>query len=188
MMKKARSRKRKLKVGIPRGLLFYQFEAMWTTFFETLGAEVVISPETTKKIKEDGLKSTLDADCYSAKLFYGHVEAIKDEVDYFFVPRFASRKKREVGCPKFIALADILEHTKENMPPIIGPYYSTSREKHGVLKFLQLVYQIGFLFTKNPFRIFRAMKKGLSKKDEERLRKKFAKMKEPRLCRGCIIF
>ncbi|MHA1126930.1 MAG: acyl-CoA dehydratase activase-related protein [Candidatus Heimdallarchaeota archaeon] len=161
MQKKARSGKRKLRVGIPRGLLFYKFEAMWTTFFETLGAEVVISPETTKKMKEVGLKSTLDDDCYSAKLFYGHVEAIKDKVDYFFVPRFASRKKREVGCPKFIALADILEHTKENMPPIIGPYYSTSREKHGVLKFLQLVYQIGFLFTKNPFRIFRAMIKGL---------------------------
>jgi len=161
MRNKIGARKKKLRVGIPRGLLFYKFEAMWTTFFETLGAEVVISPETTKKMKEDGLKSTLDDDCYSAKLFYGHVDAIKDKVDYFFVPRFASRNKREVGCPKFIALADILEHTKENMPPIIGPYYSTSRERHGVLRLLRIVYQIGFKFTKNPIRILRATIKAL---------------------------
>ena len=134
---------------------------MWTTFFETLGAEVVVSGETTKKMKEDGLKATLDDDCYSAKLYYGHAKAIKDDVDFIFAPRFASRKKREVGCPKFIALADILEHTMENMPPVIGPYYSSSRERHGPIKFLQLVYQIGFKFTKNPFRIFRAMIKGL---------------------------
>ena len=144
------------KVGIPRALLYYKFKAMWTTFFESLGAKVVISSETTKTMKEVGIKSTLDDDCYSSKLFYGHVEDLKDKVDYLFVPRFASRKKREVGCPKFIALADILQATKKDLPPIIGPYYSTSREKHGFFRLVRIIFDIGFKFTKNPFKIISA--------------------------------
>lgn len=161
MSKKSPAQKKKKRVGIPRALLFYKFEAMWTTFFEKLGAEVVVSPPTTKQMKTDGLLSTLDDDCYSAKLYYGHIHALKDKVDYLFVPRFASRKKKEVGCPKFIVLADILKATFEDLPPIFGPYYSTSRERHGVLRFLGIVFQIGFHFTKNPFKILNATRKGL---------------------------
>ncbi|MBN1330887.1 MAG: hypothetical protein JXA54_15555 [Candidatus Heimdallarchaeota archaeon] len=153
--------KKKKRVGIPRALLYYKFGAMWTTFFEKLGAEVIVSPPTTKQMKNDGINSTLDDDCYSTKLFYGHVHALKDKVDYLFVPRFASRKKREVGCPKFIALADIINATIVDSPPVIGPYYSTSREKHGKLRLLKIVFQIGFLFTKNPFRILHATVKAL---------------------------
>ena len=169
-MSKIKSQKRKKRVGIPRALLFYKFEAMWTTFFEKLGAEVVVSPSTTRQMKTDGLKSTLDDDCYSTKLYYGHVHALKDKVDYIFAPRFASRKKREVGCPKFIALADILEATIEDLPPVLGPYYATSREKHGILRLLRIVFEIGFHFTKNPFRILNATVKAL-KADKDYLKK-----------------
>ena len=169
-MSSVKSKKGKKRVGIPRALLFYKFEAMWTTFFEKLGAEVVFSPPTTKQMRTDGLQSTLDDDCYSTKLYYGHVHALKDKVDYLFVPRFASRKKREVGCPKFIALADIIEATIEDHPPVIGPYFSTSRERHGVFRLLRIVFDIGFLFTKNPFKILNATIKAL-KADKEYLKK-----------------
>ncbi|GAH86410.1 unnamed protein product, partial [marine sediment metagenome] len=94
---------------------------------------------------------------YSTKLYHGHVlDLANKELDYLFVPRFASRKKREVGCPKFVALADILKYTKKDLPPIIGPYYSTSREKHGFWRLTKIIFEIGFKFTKNPFRIIRA--------------------------------
>ncbi len=161
MSKRSLAQKKKKRVGIPRALLFFKFEAMWTTFFEKLGAEVVISAPTTKQMKTNGIKSTLDDDCYSAKLFYGHILELQDKVDYLFVPRFASRKKKEVGCPKFIALADIIKATFENAPPVFGPYYSTSREGHGLLRLLKIVFQIGFHFTKNPFKILNATIKGL---------------------------
>ncbi len=42
----------KMKVGIPRGLLFYRFYALWKTFLEELGAEVVISPPTAKALSK----------------------------------------------------------------------------------------------------------------------------------------
>lgn len=153
--KSSRKHKRqKKRVGIPRALLYFYFEEMWTSFFEALGAEVVLSSSTSKITKENGVLETLDDECYSTKLYHGHVlELLEENLDYLFVPRFASRKKREVGCPKFVALADVLQCTKDNLPPIIGPYYSTSREKHGFWRLVKIIFEIGFKFTKNPFRI-----------------------------------
>lgn len=152
-----KSKKRKKRVGFPRGLLYYYFKDMWETFFIKLGAEVVLSSPTTKITKERGVLETLDDECYSTKLYHGHVLELEDkELDYLFVPRFASRKKLEVGCPKFVALADILKYTKKNLPPIIGPYYSTSRENHGFWRLTKIIFDIGFKFTKNPLRIIRA--------------------------------
>ncbi|MHA1447730.1 MAG: acyl-CoA dehydratase activase-related protein, partial [Candidatus Heimdallarchaeaceae archaeon] len=80
----------KKRVGIPRALLYYKFEAMWRTFFEELGAEVIISPETTKTIKDLAVRYAPDEDCYSTKLYFGHALYLKDKVDYFFIPRFGS--------------------------------------------------------------------------------------------------
>ncbi|NHJ33155.1 MAG: hypothetical protein FK732_09845, partial [Asgard group archaeon] len=163
-------RRRKRRVGIPRGLLYYYFDAMWEGFFKALGAEVVLSSQSNKKIKDDGVLETLDDECYSTKLFHGHVLNLADkELDYLFVPRFASRNKQEVGCPKFVALADVLQHTKENLPPIIGPYYSTSREKHGFWRLVRIIFDIGFKFTKNPIRIIYAALKSL--RDHRRSKK-----------------
>ncbi len=39
------------KIGIPRALLYYQYYPMWQAFFEELGAEVVVSPPTTSKLR-----------------------------------------------------------------------------------------------------------------------------------------
>lgn len=36
-----------MRVGIPRALLYYQYYPAWKTFFEEMGAEVVVSPPTT---------------------------------------------------------------------------------------------------------------------------------------------
>ncbi|MGC8777608.1 MAG: acyl-CoA dehydratase activase-related protein, partial [Candidatus Caldatribacteriaceae bacterium] len=44
-----------IKVGIPRGLLFYRFYSLWKTFLEELGLEVVISPPTNKLVVQRGL-------------------------------------------------------------------------------------------------------------------------------------
>ena len=150
-------KKRKKRVGFPRALLYFYFKAMWESFFEVLGAEVVLSSPTNKVTKDRGVLETLDDECYSTKLFHGHVLDLLDkEIDYIFVPRFASRKKREVACPKFVALADVLKYTKNNLPPIIGPHYSTSREKHGFWRLVKIIFEIGFKFTKNPLRIIYA--------------------------------
>jgi predicted nucleotide-binding protein (sugar kinase/HSP70/actin superfamily) len=88
------------RIGIPRALLYYKFADMWETFFERLGAEVMVSPITTKKIKEEALKIAPNEDCYSTKLYFGHVLALEDKVDYLFIPRFGGYRWNCVSCPK----------------------------------------------------------------------------------------
>lgn len=59
----------RLKVGIPRGLLFYRFYAYWTTFLKELGADLVISPPTNKLIIQRGLTYGVDEICFPVKVF-----------------------------------------------------------------------------------------------------------------------
>ena len=149
----------KKKVGIPRALLYYKYEAMWTTFFEELGAEVIISPETNKTIKDLAVRFAPDEDCYSTKLFFGHFLYLKDEVDFFFIPRFGSNHEDNVGCPKFLGLAQVLNSLYPDFPEIIMPYYSKAKANHGKRRLLRLILEIGFKFTWNPLRILRAGKR-----------------------------
>lgn len=145
------------KVGIPRALLYYKFSELWVTFFRVLGSEVVISPPTNKSIKEEAIRIAPNEDCYSTKLYYGHVMFLKDKVDYLFIPRFGSKHKTNSGCPKFIGLSDVLRSMFPDLPEIINPYYSTAKAGHGKFYLFKVAIQIGLKFTKNPIRILHAI-------------------------------
>jgi predicted nucleotide-binding protein (sugar kinase/HSP70/actin superfamily) len=75
-----------IKIGIPRSLFYYRLFPLWESFFEELGAELVVSDITSRKILDDGVKSCVDEACLPVKLFHGHVINIKDKVDYLFIP------------------------------------------------------------------------------------------------------
>ena len=144
------------KVGIPRALLYYKFSELWIKFFEKLGAKVVISPPTNKNIKEESIRLAPNEDCYSTKLYYGHVMYLRDKVDFLFIPRFGSKHKTNSGCPKFIGLSEVLISMFPDLPEIINPYYSTAKAGHGKIHLFKKAFQIGIKFTKNPFRIIHA--------------------------------
>ncbi len=146
----------KKKVGLPRALLYYKFEAMWKTFFEELGTEVIISPATNKTIKDLAVRYAPDEDCYSTKLYFGHAIYLKDKVDYFFIPRFGSDHEVNVGCPKFIGLAEVLTSLFPDFPEIIMPYFSKAKANHGKRRLLRIIFEIGFKFTYNPLKILKA--------------------------------
>jgi len=46
--------KKKIRIGIPRGFLYYRNYILWKTFFEGLGCTLILSPMTNKDIIEDG--------------------------------------------------------------------------------------------------------------------------------------
>jgi len=152
----------KSRVGIPRALLYYKYSVLWTTFFEELGVEVVISPETNKKIKNVSLSSAPDEDCYSTKLYFGHALELIDDVDYLFIPRFGSDHEFNVGCPKFIALAEVLKSMFPELPKIIMPFFSKAKSGHGKRRIIRIIFSIGFKFTLNPLKILRAGKRAFS--------------------------
>jgi len=159
--RKSKSLKHPIRVGLPRALIYYKFSEMWISFFEELGAKVIISPKTTKKIKEDSVRNSPDEDCYSTKLYFGHVMAIKDQVDYLFIPRYGGWKKDLVGCPKFIGLAEVLQSMHPDLPEIIKPHFNRAKGKDKKINLITKAFGVGRKFTKNPFKIIKAIRKAL---------------------------
>ena len=60
---------KKIKVGIPRALLYYRYGVLWKNFFENLGCNVILSPETNREIMELGVNNTIDECCLSYKIY-----------------------------------------------------------------------------------------------------------------------
>jgi len=98
-------------VGIPRALLFHKYAPLWTTFFQSLGCEVIISPQTNRQILEQGIRHAIDENCLAVKIFLGHVQYLLDKVDYVFIPHIECLHPQERMCVKLSGLADIVRNT-----------------------------------------------------------------------------
>jgi predicted nucleotide-binding protein (sugar kinase/HSP70/actin superfamily) len=117
------------RIGIPRALLYYYFYPLWREFFTGLGMQVVVSPETNKRIMDAGVKVTLSEVCLPVKIFFGHVLALADEVDYLFVPRIIKVEPRAYICPKFMGLPDMLRARIPDLPPFLEPAVDMRKEE-----------------------------------------------------------
>lgn len=95
-----------MTIGIPRALFYWKQPHFWEVFFETLGYQIVLSPETNKEIVGEGVKVADPETCFSIKVLYGHLLFLDNKTDLIFLPRM---KKNELGeyCPKFFALPDL---------------------------------------------------------------------------------
>jgi predicted nucleotide-binding protein (sugar kinase/HSP70/actin superfamily) len=115
-------------VGIPKGLLYYKYHPFLITFFRELGAEVVTSEDTNKKILDLGVKYCVDEACLPIKMFHGHVASIKDKCDLMVIPRIMQLNKNEYICPKFCGLPEMVLNSIDNMPLVISdPIYAISK-------------------------------------------------------------
>jgi len=115
-----------MKIGLPKGLLFSKYHVFAATFWEEIGAEIVISPDTNKKILDEGTKYCVDEACLSMKVFHGHVAWLKDQCDAIFVPRIMGIKEKEYICPMFCGLPETLINDIPGLPHLIDtPVYST---------------------------------------------------------------
>jgi predicted nucleotide-binding protein (sugar kinase/HSP70/actin superfamily) len=123
-----------VRIGIPRSLFYFRFIPLWETFFQELGAEVIVSEPTNRGILDDGVKSCVDEACLPVKLFHGHVLNLKDRVDYLFVPRFTSISKKEYICPEFGGLPDMVRHTLKDLPPLIDTEINMRRSESNAAK------------------------------------------------------
>ncbi|MBC8014978.1 MAG: hypothetical protein H7X79_04460 [Sporomusaceae bacterium] len=107
----------KIRIGIPRGLFYYYYGDVWEKFLSELGAEVIVSGETSKKTLNYG--SALDEVCLPVKAYFGHVCEVSPEVDYLFVPRIVSAAKGQYTCPEMIGLSDMLRSNIPHLPKLI---------------------------------------------------------------------
>jgi predicted nucleotide-binding protein (sugar kinase/HSP70/actin superfamily) len=142
-----------IKVGIPRALLYYQYYPMWKTFFDELGAEVVVSPPTTQAILSSGSSRVVADTCLPVKVFCGHVLALIGECDYIFIPAIRSVKTKIYNCSKFLGLPDMTRAVIPESPPILDIDIDINKGKR---ELYQAIYKLGRRFTWNPFKVRKA--------------------------------
>jgi predicted nucleotide-binding protein (sugar kinase/HSP70/actin superfamily) len=93
-------------IGIPRAGRQGYFITLYKTFFEELGFKVVISPETTKEIVDNGVKHSETDFCFAIKIYIGHILWLKDKADYIFIPSMFGL--RPYFCAYHAALPDLI--------------------------------------------------------------------------------
>jgi predicted nucleotide-binding protein (sugar kinase/HSP70/actin superfamily) len=148
-------------IGIPRALAYYIYFPFWKTYLEELGHEVVESSPTTRAILDQGIKDTVSDACIPIKVFHGHVEDLKDKVDYIFVPRLVSMRKygdfgTETLCPKFLGLPDMLAASINDLSPVLEVRLDLKKGKRELFK----VYSdLGKKLGANFFLIYRAFRR-----------------------------
>lgn len=100
-----------ITVGIPKAMLYHRYRALWKLFFTKLGVNLVYSPDTNRKILEEGEDVANSEACLSMKIFMGHVNYLIGKCDYILVPRISNFGIRRVMCTRFSALYDICCNT-----------------------------------------------------------------------------
>jgi predicted nucleotide-binding protein (sugar kinase/HSP70/actin superfamily) len=146
-----------MKIGIPKGLLYYKYYPFFERFFIELGAEIITSSDTNKRILDDGVKYCVDEACLPVKVFHGHVASIKDKCDVLVIPRIMQLREREYICPKFCGLPEMVINSIEHMPAAITtPMYFSSRKK-----LYQWAKEAGALLNCSKFRVSRAFNAAL---------------------------
>ncbi len=147
-----------MRIGIPRGLLYYEYFPLWKCFFEELSAEVIVSGPTTKRILDRGVQTAVDEACLPVKVFYGHAAELGDCVDFLFVPRVVSVEPRAYTCPKFLGLPDMLRASMV-LPRLLSPTVNMRRNRR---QLLAAVRQVAAELGAGPVKTWRAWRRAVA--------------------------
>lgn len=135
-----------VRIGLPQGLLYYQYGAVWKRFLQELGAEVVVSSDTSKTTLDRG--GVLDEVCLPVKVYFGHIyELAARNVDYLFTPRIISVSAGQYCCPKIIGMPDILQNNMDRLPPLMDAKINLRQNDCSLY---QAVASAGRMLGKNP--------------------------------------
>lgn len=139
---------KKIKIGIPRALLYYRHHILWKKFFEKLNCKVIISPITNKDIVNIGISNSVDESCLSAKIYIGHVLYLQDKCDYILIPRISDYGKNEKVCIRFSGLYDNIKNMNLSCKLL---NYNIEHTKFN-FEFTEFI-NIGLKINKNIFKV-----------------------------------
>jgi predicted CoA-substrate-specific enzyme activase len=126
------------RIGLPFGLNMYENLPFWYAFFTKLNFEVVLSPESSRKLYLKGQRTIpSDTVCYPAKLLHGHVLSLLDQgVDAIFYPCMSynfdeGTSDNNYNCPVVAYYPDLIS---ANIPQLsqfryLHPYFGLHRPK-----------------------------------------------------------
>lgn len=105
----------KIRIGIPRALYFYEHFPLWSTIFEELGFELVLSSRTNQNVIAEAIESVKAETCFPVKVIHGHVrDLLKKDVDYLFLPSTITVNPKDTdfrmsyACPYIQAIPYII--------------------------------------------------------------------------------
>jgi len=75
------------RIGVARSMYFYDRHPFWGTYLRALGAEIVLSPKTNKKIAHQGIEAAVAEPCFPIQVAHGHILALLEQgIDGIFTP------------------------------------------------------------------------------------------------------
>ena len=135
---------KKIKIGIPRAMLYYRYGVLWKNFFELLGLNVVLSHQTNRQILTLGTNNTIDECCLSYKIYIGHALYLSKICDYILVSRVCDYGKKDKVCTRLNGTYDNLKHLIPQ-EQLIDYNIDHTKRKYEFFGFLKM----GLKFTKN---------------------------------------
>lgn len=138
----------KIKIGIPRGFLYYRDYILFKNFFEGIGCTVLLSAHSNRSIIEDGKKLAVDESCLPFKIYLGHVKYLENKCDYILVPRICNYGKKKRVCMRFNGIYDVVHNLFPTIK-IINYNIDYLKFRFEFTEFLLM----GLKFNKNIFRV-----------------------------------
>jgi predicted CoA-substrate-specific enzyme activase len=137
-------------VGIPRGLLVYDYAPLIIGFLNALDARVVLSSQTNNAIMEQATELSYSDSCFPLKLLHGHAAMLKD-ADYILYPcairlgRKDGDANQKYSCPLVQASPFIIRNVLGFGERLLIPIIDFSRGDADVIKNLaDVVVKMGF--------------------------------------------
>lgn len=148
-----------MRIGMPRGIMFYRYFPFWHAFLEALDVELIASEPTNREILTLGLEAAESEFCLPLKVFYGHALSLAGSVDALLIPRLVSVKKREYTCPKMLGLPDLISVLEPAVPPVLAP---TIDMRKGRRLLYEELYRFGRSFNNGPLAVLGAYRAGVA--------------------------
>lgn len=152
---------KKIKIGIPRALLYHRYGILWKTFFSSLGCNVILSPETNIEILSLGKNNTIDETCLSYKIYIGHVLYLKNKCDYILVSRICDYGKKDKVCTRLNGTYDNIKYLIPKSQ-IIAYDITKTKFKYEFPGF----FKIGLKLSKNPLKVIKSYILGKKKQNQ----------------------
>jgi predicted CoA-substrate-specific enzyme activase len=130
-------------VGVPRGLLMYDYAPMLLSFLNALGARAVLSPRTNKEIMEQAVELSYSDSCFPVKLLHGHVAALEQAAarpDFILYPSMLRLGEKDgdanqrYACPLVQASPYIVRTALGLEGRLLSPAIDLSRGPDAVIR------------------------------------------------------
>ena len=129
---------KKMQIGIPRAMSYYNYFPFWYGFFDAMGIDVVISDKTTKQTMSSGSSLVVSETCLPIKVYVGHIlNLLEKGVDTIFVPSIQSIEHKIYNCSKIRGLPDLIRNVVKKDFTIIDATLDKSEKNHGLYDFLK---------------------------------------------------